>query len=84
MVKAAEWYRKAAEQGLSEAQNTLGICYDNGEGVEMDMVKVPGSTSSRFVPMPDAGSSHSPGRVGGTGVSFVEGWSWTGSHVPRV
>ena len=29
-----EWYRKAAEQGLEEAQYNLGKAYINGEGVE--------------------------------------------------
>ena len=31
--KAVAYFRKAAEQGLAEAQNNLGLCYDNGEGV---------------------------------------------------
>jgi TPR repeat protein len=30
------WYRKAAEQGLSEAQYNLGVMYANGEGVAQD------------------------------------------------
>lgn len=34
--KAAEWYRKAAEQGLSEAQNNLGVMYKDGQGVKKD------------------------------------------------
>ena len=33
---AAEWYRKAAEQGYSEAQYNLGMCYEAGRGVEQD------------------------------------------------
>ena len=36
MAKAAEWYTKAAEQGNSDAQHNLAVCYENGEGVEMD------------------------------------------------
>lgn len=28
-----DWYQKAAEQGLAEAQLKLGLCYDNGLGV---------------------------------------------------
>ena len=28
------WYRKSAEQGDANAQNRLGLCYANGEGVE--------------------------------------------------
>jgi TPR repeat protein len=34
--KAAEWYRKAAEQGHVIAQNFLGYMYDNGLGVPQD------------------------------------------------
>lgn len=32
--KAAEWFRKAADQGHAEAQYELGIMYRNGHGVE--------------------------------------------------
>jgi TPR repeat protein len=34
--EAAEWYRKAAEQGLAVAQRELAIRYDNGLGVTKD------------------------------------------------
>ena len=34
--EAVKWYRKAAEQGVAEAQFNLGVCYDNGEGVAQD------------------------------------------------
>ena len=33
---AAEWYRKAAEQGEMTAQFNLGVSYDNGQGVTKD------------------------------------------------
>lgn len=36
--KALEWYRKAAEYGLPEAQNRIGIIYSNGKGVEKDEI----------------------------------------------
>ena len=32
-AEAAKWYRRAAEQGLDEAQFKLGAMYDRGEGV---------------------------------------------------
>ena len=32
-TEAAEWYRKAADQNLAEAQHMLGICYEAGYGV---------------------------------------------------
>jgi TPR repeat protein len=37
--KAAELYRKAAEQGDADAQNSLGKCYQNGIGVTKDLKK---------------------------------------------
>jgi TPR repeat protein len=36
--EAAKWYRKAAEQGLPEAQYFLGVMYHNGQGVPQDYV----------------------------------------------
>ena len=35
-AEAARWYRLAADQGLADAQNNLGLMYDNGEGVPED------------------------------------------------
>lgn len=32
--KAAYWYERAAEQGHSNAQYNIGVCYYNGDGVE--------------------------------------------------
>ena len=32
----ASWYRKAADQGVAQAQFNLGVKYDNGEGVPQD------------------------------------------------
>ena len=37
--KAAYWYQLSATQGHSTAQNNLGICYRNGEGVTKDLRK---------------------------------------------
>jgi hypothetical protein len=37
--KAIEWYRKAAEQGLPQAQINLGIMYEEGEGGPADFVQ---------------------------------------------
>ena len=33
---AAAWLQKAADQGLADAQNALGVMYDNGTGVPTD------------------------------------------------
>ena len=38
-VEAVKWYRKAAEQNVAVAQNNLGDCYYNGEGVAKDWVE---------------------------------------------
>jgi hypothetical protein len=38
-VQAAQWYRKAADQGHPHAQFTLGVCYVNGKGVTSDQVE---------------------------------------------
>jgi phosphoribosylaminoimidazole (AIR) synthetase len=35
--KASKWIRKAATQGDSDAQNTLGLMYLNGEGVKKNL-----------------------------------------------
>ena len=34
--EAVRWYRKAAEQGIVEAQFNLGVMYYNGYGVKQD------------------------------------------------
>ena len=38
-VEAVKWWRKAAEQGFSQARYELGCAYCNGEGVPQDYVK---------------------------------------------
>lgn len=35
--KAAQWMRRAAQHGLSPAQNTLGVILSNGDGVRKDI-----------------------------------------------
>ena len=37
--KAVKWYQKAAEQGHTDAQYNLALCYKNGIGVEKDEQK---------------------------------------------
>jgi TPR repeat protein len=36
--KAAQWYRKAARQGLAMAMVNLGMMYSNGRGLPQDYV----------------------------------------------
>lgn len=35
--QAAQWFRKAAEQGSAQAQSNLGVMYADGEGVDQNM-----------------------------------------------
>src|SRR3984893_16539449 len=35
-AKGVEWYKKAAAQGVAEAQYNLGHCYTHGEGIAKD------------------------------------------------
>ena len=35
-TEAAEWFRRAADQGLAGAMMTLGMMYEQGLGVECD------------------------------------------------
>lgn len=35
-AEAAKWFKKSAELGFAEAQNTLGWIYNNGDGVQKD------------------------------------------------
>jgi TPR repeat protein len=38
-VEAVRWYRKAAEQGMAEAQHNLGAAYLSGDGVPTDLAE---------------------------------------------
>jgi TPR repeat protein len=37
--KAAKWFRRAAEHGLTPAQNTLGVLLSNGDGIKKNANK---------------------------------------------
>ena len=39
LAKAAEWYGKAADLKLADAQNNLGMLYLEGKGVTRDLAK---------------------------------------------
>ena len=43
MRKAVHWFTKSAEQGFAEAQNNLGVMYENGRGVPQNYRKAIGS-----------------------------------------
>jgi len=38
-TEAVKWYRKAAANGLKEAQFKLGTCYADGKGVSKDLIE---------------------------------------------
>ena len=38
-AEALKWFRRAAEQGVSRAQNNLGFMYGTGTGVPKDFVQ---------------------------------------------
>jgi TPR repeat protein len=38
-LKAAKWYRKAANQGEAKSQFTLGMIYEKGKGVKKDVAE---------------------------------------------
>ena len=38
-VEAVKWYRKAAEQGVVEAQYRVGLRYSQGQGVPKNIVQ---------------------------------------------
>lgn len=38
-VRAAKWYRHAAERGLAPAQREYGLCLESGNGVEANMAE---------------------------------------------
>ncbi len=37
LYAAADWYRRAGEQGFPDAQTNLGMMYYHGQGVERDL-----------------------------------------------
>ena len=39
LAEAAQWFHKAAEQGLAEAQYQLGKMYHHGKGVSQDLLQ---------------------------------------------
>ncbi|MEI9906227.1 MAG: hypothetical protein WDN06_21695 [Asticcacaulis sp.] len=52
-VMAAMWFRKAAERGIEDSQYNLGVLYQHGDGVAVNLsealqVAVPGRQVGRF------------------------------------
>ena len=78
--KAAEWCRKAAEQGDARAQDNLGTMYYHGEGVPKDFVKA-AEWYSKAAEQGDTGSQNNLSRMyyQGEGVpkDLVRGYMWS-------
>jgi len=62
-AEAVRWYRKAADQGIAEAQFSLGIAYANGVGVASGVGLGPAvaDTSGRAAWSWNIGPSTKPG-----------------------
>lgn len=76
---AVDWFRKAADQGLADAQTMLGIAYDTGKGVGQDDV----AAASWYRKAADQGNVHAQSQLGlmyekGRGVAqdYVAAASW--------
>jgi len=66
---AAQWYLKAAEQGVAPAQNLLGIDYKDGTGVKQDY----GQAAYWFMQAAQQGFAQSQTAVGGF---YENGWGF--------
>ena len=65
-VEASRWFQKAAERGMSSAQNNLGVMYKDGQGVSRDV-----SQAVRwFRTSADQGDADAQANLGGM---YVEG-----------
>jgi len=78
-VKAVNWYRKAAEQGLAGAQCVLGVSYGSGRGCDQDEVEAArwlrkaaeqGYMQAEML----LGNSYAQGR--GVPQDYVEAYKW--------
>lgn len=92
--EAAQYYRRAAEQGDAEGQYALAALYAAGEGVPSD-VKTARELFERAAQQGHAPSinalsaAHLAGKLGFTGEGDAEGLSWTKKaaaqdHVPSL
>lgn len=78
-VKAAEWYRKAADQGDAAAAARLGSMYWMGEGVARDPVEAAkwyALGASKGNPLAQAGIGYMSMEGSGTPVDFTAAAGW--------
>ncbi len=66
-AKAAEWYRKAAELKLADAENNLGMLYLEGKGVTRDLAQA-------FRLFERAAAQNDPWGLNNLGGMYEMGW----------
>ncbi len=79
VVTALQWYRKAAEQDLADAQLSLGFHYATGTGVKTNEVEaVKWFRKAAYQNDPDAQGNLSTCYTFGLGVAkdFVQAYKW--------
>ena len=69
---AAKWYRKAAEQGYTVAQNNIGSMYENGQGVDQS-----NSTAANGIARPQTKDTHNLIYISGSCTAMVMAWIGT-------
>ncbi len=78
-TEAVKWYRKAAEQGLAQAQSNLGQHYLVGEGVAKDAVEA-ATWYCKAAEQGDKNGQYNLGHCYRTGVGvakdYVEAYKW--------
>lgn len=69
---AFKYFKMSAEQGFSDAQSTLGFCYQSGQGVERDPALAyhwfklacdQGKTDAQVCPLPSYPRNPSPSSI---------------------
>ena len=78
-LEAVKWYRKAADQGQASAQNALGYCYSQGNGVPQDYAQA----VKWYTKAGEQGDADAQGMLGvcfylgnGTSQDYVEAVKW--------
>lgn len=62
-ASAVEWFRKAADQNCPAAFYELGVCYENGEGVERDLTEAENWYRKAVEGGFEGGASHALDRI---------------------
>ena len=86
-AEAVKWYRRVADRGNADAQNTLGIMYNEGRGVSQDHAEA----AKWFRRAADRNYADAQNNLGvlyvtGQGVpqDFVQAYKWYGLATARA